>query len=111
VPKPRYRLTRLAGADFAEILRFTRRRWGQQQLAIYHRLLDDGVTAVAQEPERLNSHGRDDLRSGLRSFHIGLLATRPSLGHHVIYYRIAGDDVVEILRILHERMEISSRLP
>lgn len=111
MPKPAYRLTRLAEADYAKILLFTRRRWGQEQLQAYRRLLNEAIEAVAHEPARLNSHARDELRIGFRSFHIGLLAARPGLGRHVIFYRVASDDVVEILRILHERMEASSRLP
>jgi toxin ParE1/3/4 len=69
------------------------------------------VTAVVDEPARLNSHSRDDLRSGFRSFNVGLLAAHPGLGRHVIYYRVADDGIVEILRILHDRMEVSSKLP
>jgi toxin ParE1/3/4 len=111
VPKPRYRLTKLAAADYAAILRFTLKRWGKEQLAAYNRLLDSGIAAVAHEPKRLNSHSRDDLRPGFRSLNIGLLGIHPSLGRHIIYYRIADDGVVEVLRILHDRMEVSSKLP
>jgi len=109
--KPAYRLTRLAEADYAEVLRFTRRRWGQEQLQAYRRLLNEGIEAIAYEPTRLNSHARDELQAGFRSFHIDLVTTRPSLGRHVIFYRVASDGTVEILRILHERMEASTRLP
>ena len=111
MPTPRYRLTKLAAADYAAILRFTLKRWGKEQLAAYNRLLDSGIAAVAHEPKRLNSHSCDDLRPGFRSFNIGLLGTHPRLGRHVIYYRIADDGVVEVLRILHDRMEVSSKLP
>jgi toxin ParE1/3/4 len=111
VPKPRYRLTKLAAADYAAILRFTLKRWAKEQLAAYNGLLDSGIVAVAHEPKRLNSHSRDDLRPGFRSFNIGLLGTHLRLGRHVIYYRIVDDGVVEVLRILHDRMEVSSKLP
>jgi toxin ParE1/3/4 len=111
VPEPRYRLTKLAAADYSAILRFTQRRWGSEQLRSYRQLLNGGISAVADDPERLNSHSRDDLRPGFRSFGVGLLAAHPALGRHVIYYRVADDGVVEILRILHDRMEVSSKLP
>ncbi len=111
MPKPRYRLTKLAAADYAAILRFTLKRWGHEQLTAYRLLLNDGINAVAENPERLNSHSRDDLRPGFRSFSIGLLAAHTRLGRHVIYYRVADEGIVEILRILHDRMEISSKLP
>jgi toxin ParE1/3/4 len=111
VPKPRYRLTKLAATDYAAILRFTLKRWGKEQLAAYRQLLNGGIAAVADDPERLNSHSRDDLRPGFRSFNVGLLAAHPGLGRHVIYYRVADDGIVEILRILHDGMEVSSKLP
>jgi toxin ParE1/3/4 len=73
--------------------------------------LNDSIIAVAREPERLNSHARDDLQPGIRSFHIGLLATGSGNGRHILYYRLADDGIVDILRILHDRMEISGRVP
>lgn len=44
---------------------------------------------------------RDDLRSGLRSFVVG---------HYVIVYRIAEDDVVLILHVFHGSRDISAAL-
>ena len=111
MPKPPYRLTKLAEVDYAEILRFNGRRWGREQLAVYRRLLNDGIEAVARKPDRLNSHDCDELGPGFRSLHIGVVATHPGLGRHVLYYRVMANGVVEILRILHERMEASSKLP
>jgi toxin ParE1/3/4 len=111
VARPTYRLTRLAEADYAEILRFTIRRWGSEQLTIYRRLLNDGIDAVAREPNRLNSHDCEELGPGLRSFHLGLIAARPDLGRHVIYYRLVPNGIAEIVRILHERLEASTKLP
>jgi toxin ParE1/3/4 len=110
VTKLRYRTTKAADADYDTILRFTLKRWGKAQFSSYRQLLNDAITAVAREPDRLNSHGRDEVRNGIRSFHIGLAATRPALGRHVLYYRVAADGVVEIIRILHDRMELSSKI-
>jgi toxin ParE1/3/4 len=110
VAKPSYRVTRLAAADYAEILRFTGRRWGRTQLAVYRRLLNDGLQAVANEPDRLNSRSCDELSPGLHSFHIGLVAAHPDPGRHILYYRVTAVGIVEIVRILHERMEASSHL-
>jgi toxin ParE1/3/4 len=109
--KPAQRLTERAASDYADILRYTRRRWGNGRFTAYRSLLNDGIAKIAREPDCLNSHTRDELQAGIRSLHIGLLAERTGYGRHILYYRVAADGVVEILRILHDRMEVSSRLP
>ena len=109
--KPVLRKTRLAEADYPDILRYTLRRWGKEQFAAYRRLLNDGISAVASDPDRPSSRARDELQAGVRSFNIGSLATRVGDGRHVLYYRVGADGIVEILRILHDRMEIEDRLP
>jgi toxin ParE1/3/4 len=54
---------------------------------------------LAQEPGR----GRpcDEIRQGYRKYYVG---------RHVIFYRQAGPDI-EIIRILHERIDIDSDYP
>ena len=70
---------------------------------------------VAAEPDGPLTKKRPDLRSGIRSFHVryarrsaeGATVRRPV---HVLYYRVAEEGVIEIIRVLHERMEPSRHL-
>lgn len=70
---------------------------------------------VADEPEGPLRKKRPDLRSGIRSFHVrhasrsaeGVKVRRPV---HVLYYRVAKQGVIEIIRVLHERMDPSRHL-
>ena len=65
---------------------------------------------VASQPADPATADRGELLAGVRSFHI-----RHSRGEsrempvaspvHMLFYRVAEPDVVEILRVLHERME------
>ena len=58
---------------------------------------------------------RTELAPGLRSFHVrhvrqadrGAGVRRPM---HVIYYRVIQPELVEIVRVMHERMEPSRHL-
>jgi toxin ParE1/3/4 len=65
---------------------------------------------VAEDPEGRSTSDRSELRPGMRSFRI-----RHSRGEsheapvaspvHVIFYRVAQGGIVEIVRVLHDRME------
>jgi toxin ParE1/3/4 len=95
---PAFRLTAKARADLLEIGRYTQWTWGRDQRNRYLSHLDEALHLLAQEPDR----GRpcDEIRQGYRKYYVG---------RHVIFYRQAGPDI-EIIRILHERMDIDSRL-
>ena len=89
----RYRLTRAARQDVAEIGRYTQRRWGVAQRRAYLRRLNARTEFLVDHRE--TGALRDDVRPGYRSFHEG---------RHLIFYRDAAD-TIEIVRILHDRMD------
>lgn len=70
---------------------------------------------VADEPQGPLTKNRTELRSGVRSFHVRFArrvaddakVKRPV---HVLYYRVAERGVIEIVRVLHERMDPSRHL-
>jgi toxin ParE1/3/4 len=69
-----------------------------------------GMRIVANEPQGFVTRDRADLRSGLRSLHLRHVRADDPSGTvrrpvHVIYYREIQAGLVEIVRILHERME------
>jgi toxin ParE1/3/4 len=106
----RYRLSRLAETDIAEILATSVDRWGPETAGSYAALLAAAMRKVAADPLRASTRERSDLASGLRSFPIRLAEQgrkvrkikRPA---HVLYYRAVEAGLVEIVRVLHERMD------
>ena len=106
-----FRLTRLASSDYADILDWTRQRYGKAQAVAYKKLLDRAIEKVAADPNHAGSRIRSEFGAGFRSMHAGLAASRRSAAHHIIIYRTAPDDIVEIVRIFHDAMEISRHLP
>jgi toxin ParE1/3/4 len=90
----RYRLTRAARQDLAEIGRYTQRHWGVAQRRVYLRRLDQRMEFLVDH--RHTGTPRDDVRPGYRSFHEG---------RHLIFYRETAD-TIEVIRILHDRMDV-----
>jgi toxin ParE1/3/4 len=111
----RFRLARPAQTDLANILSMSVERWGAEGRQRYAAVLADAIRQVAAEPDGPLTKNRPDLRSGIRSFHVrharrsarGARVRRPV---HVLYYRVAQEGVIEIIRVMHERMEPSRHL-
>jgi toxin ParE1/3/4 len=93
-----YRLTPAAAADLADIVRYTRAKWGKQQADRYALAIKATCEALAQDPAK----GRDcgHIRAGYRS-------ARSS--SHVLYFKAAPYGVA-VIRILHERMDAPRHL-
>ena len=110
----RFRLARLAQIDLANILSMSVERWGAGGRERYSAFLAAAMRQVA-EPDGPLTKNRPDLRSGIRSFQVrharrsaqGAKVRRPV---HVLYYRVAEEGVIEIIRVLHERTEPNHHL-
>jgi len=109
---PRYRLTRSAKADLAAILRTSEQRHGRDARIRYAALILAAVRRVAADPRGAATADRGELWPGLRSLHLRHSRAesheaRVASPVHVLYYRAVEPGVVEIVRVLHERMEPS----
>jgi toxin ParE1/3/4 len=104
-----YRVTRRARADIAQILATSVEHWGGESKRRYSLLIVAGMRKIADEPEGRATKARDDLSRGIRSFHLRNVTgdSRAKVKHpvHLLYYKIIRPGLVEILGILHERME------
>lgn len=106
----RFRLSQPAKADIATILRASETRHGAEARVRYRGLLTATLRRIAEEPHGPLTADRSDLLAGLRCLHSrhGREQSReaPVAGPvHVIFYRAVEPGLVEIVRVLHERME------
>jgi toxin ParE1/3/4 len=111
----RFRLARPAQIDLGNVLAASAERWGREGRQRYSAVLAAAMRQVGDEPEGPGTKKRSELGSGLRSFHVrharrsaeGAKVRRPV---HVLYYRVAEEGVIGIIRVLHERIEPSRHL-
>lgn len=92
------RIARAAQKDLRNIDAFTLERWGDAQRARYAQLVGDRLELLASEPELGTNLG----------------PRRPELyrlraGEHFFIYRMSKDRVT-VIRVLHVRNDIFSRL-
>ncbi|MDO5670378.1 MAG: type II toxin-antitoxin system RelE/ParE family toxin [Corynebacterium sp.] len=92
-----YRLTPAARHDLASIWDYTERKRDPQHAEAYLRSIQLAVESIAEHPKR--GRPRHELRDGLRSF---------PAARRIIYYIVANTHV-DIIRILHHRMDTSRR--
>ncbi|HMM91218.1 type II toxin-antitoxin system RelE/ParE family toxin [Bradyrhizobium sp.] len=99
----RVRLGAAAELDFANILKWTAENFGTRKTRIYRDTLVRAIGELADGPDAAGSKARDDIMAGLRTLHI---ARRGRRGSHFLMYRAAPNSTIEIVRILHDRMDL-----
>lgn len=111
----RYRLSRPAKSDIAAALRRSEKLFGVEARIRYRGLLIAALRQTASDPGGPLGIDRGNLVVGLRSFHIRHSRSQSRQAPvaepvHVLFYRMERPGVVEIVRLLHERMEPSAHL-
>ena len=96
----KYKLGKEAARDLENIWLYTNETWSVEQADRYYNLLLDEIEYVAEKPLAGNDQGH--IREGY-------LRTR--VKSHYIFYKInSRENLIEIIRILHQRMDIEARL-
>ena len=94
----RYVLSPAARADMEDIWRYSVERWSAAQAERYVLAIRDACDDLASGVQAGQDAG--DIRAGYR---------RLRVGSHVLFFRQSGR-VIEVVRILHQRMDLPSRL-
>jgi toxin ParE1/3/4 len=97
----RYLLTPAAQADLERIWDYTHDhdRWGVDQAEEYLRELQRAVERAAANP--LIGRACDEVRPGYRKL---------AAGSHTLFYRLTTEGVIDVVRVLHQRMDIDRHL-
>ena len=90
-----YLLSRQAIKDLTEIWMYTCSTWSDIQADKYYELLTGAFVTISNNPDLGKSY--DDVS-------IGLLGIR--VGQHLIFYRMSKENQIQILRVLHVRMDL-----
>jgi toxin ParE1/3/4 len=95
----KYRLTNEALKDLDEIWAYTHEKWSVDQADRYYNLIIDEIEYIVSNP--LLGKSIDHIKEGYRS---------SKVKSHLVFYRIGLDKTVEIVRILHQRMDVEHRM-
>ncbi|MFT8247176.1 type II toxin-antitoxin system RelE/ParE family toxin [Roseomonas sp. BN140053] len=95
----RFILSPAAQADIEGIWDYTAERWDQAQAEHYVLAIRDACHELAAGTRR--SRPADEIRAGYR---------KAAVGSHVLFFRIMDDGRLDIVRVLHQRMDVSSHL-
>ena len=93
-----YTLSKKAVSDLEEIWLYPVEKWSVDQADRYYNLIFDEIHFICKNINAGKT--KDHVRKGYRASKVKL---------HLIFYRIQKN-TVEIIRILHERMDIENRL-
>ena len=93
---PKYRLTPAAKSDLIEI--YTVGTWREKQAEKYLQDIEDKLNQLAETPEI--GQQRSEIKPGYYSFPVG---------KHIVFY-LQSDKHIDIIGILHGRMDIDRNL-
>jgi toxin ParE1/3/4 len=94
--------------DFARILKHPKDKFGERQFEIYRVTLAEVLAALEAGAELLGTVARDEILPNLRTLHVERKGRR---GRHFIMYRAAAGQVIEVVRLLHDAMDLARHIP
>ena len=96
----KYKISKEAEKDLEKIWLYTFETWSLEQADYYYDLLMDEIEYLAENPK--NGIDFSQIRKGY---------FRSRVKSHFIFYRVSDkSDEIEIIRILHQQMDIDSQL-
>lgn len=105
------RLTAAAAADFEEILRWTVDQFGEAQARIYAETISAALNDLTAGPTIVGARKRGDILKGIFTLHV---ARKSRKGRHFVMFRVGRTpdrEVIEVLRLLHDAMDLQRHLP
>lgn len=95
----KYFLTNKAVEDLSKIWEYTYEVWSEDQADKYYEMIIDSCKEISGNPEKGKNYYEID--PNILGFKIG---------KHIIFYQVIKANQIEVLRILHERMDLKNRM-
>jgi len=95
----KYVVTNKAVSDLNDIWEYTFSKWSENQADKYYKMLINLFQIIANNPELGKKY--NEINPEL----FGLKANR-----HIIFYKKVNPGLIKIIRVLHERMDIKTRM-
>ena len=97
--RTKYRISKLAEADIDNIWLYTLENWSFVQANRYYRLIYQEIDFIVEDFE--SGKNISEVKDGYR---------QAKVKSHLIIYKKADDGIIEILRVLHQMMDIPNKL-
>lgn len=94
-----YRLSAAARADLGEIWDYTHRHWGAAQADRYIRRIQAACEGLAAGHQ--TGTAASAIRPGYRKLRVA---------SHILFFRRNAEGGIELIRVLHHRMDVAGRL-
>lgn len=98
MPKYQLRITPIAQVDIENIINYGKQHWGAAQSDKYLHNVKEKLWLLTEQP--FLGLERPELLGGLRSLNVAT---------HCIYYRVT-DSYIDIIRLLHQRQDVTISL-
>lgn len=104
------RLSEAAQRDFGEIIEWTVERFGERQAVAYSDVLITAIQKLHAGPQLAGVKTRDDIGKNILTLHVARAGRK---GRHFLMLRADNDRdrVIEVVRILHDAMDLPRHLP
>lgn len=97
--KTNYRISKQAIEDLNDIWLYTFQKWSKEQADTYYDLIIGEIEFIADN--YLIGKSAEEIRKNYRV---------TPIKSHLIFYKILKNEMVEIVRILHQRMDVNKWL-
>lgn len=95
----RYSISEKANQDIEKIWLYTFENWSLEQADRYYNLILDEIEFISENFE--SGKSVDHIKKGYRA---------SKVKSHIIFYKKSKRNIVEIIRVLHHKMDIENRI-
>jgi len=95
----KYIINEKAVEDINQIWTYTAENWSVEQADRYYNLILDEIEYIAGNFEEARSF--ETIKQGYRT---------SKVKSHIIFFKKTKDNQIEVIRVLHERMDLENRL-
>jgi toxin ParE1/3/4 len=95
----RYSISEKANQDIENIWLYTFENWSLEQADRYYNLIFDEIEFISENFE--SGKSADYIKKGYRT---------SIVKSHIIFYKKSERNIVEIIRVLHQKMDIENRI-
>ena len=97
-----------AELDLLDITIWTVETFGGRQADEYAETITLAIEALHDGPEILGVIERNDIGSGICTLHVARLGRK---GRHFVMFKSSAQHKIEVLRLLHDSMDLTRHLP